>query len=97
MSTTTTIKARHRALTEKIVRRIISDPTFGKKLAANPDRAMSDAGFAKEAEELSKMAATGDGPMRCKVTCGWRSCGKQQLTCSNSCKLTEKILPISSE
>jgi hypothetical protein len=92
---TNAINARHRALTEKIVGRIVSDPAFRKKLAANPERALSEAGFAKEADELSRLSAIGTGPMRCKVTCGFRSCGKAQLTCSQSCKLTEKVSPVS--
>jgi|SRR5689334_22065067 hypothetical protein len=88
------LKLQRRALTERIVERIANDQKFRRQLAMNPDRALATAGFSKELEALDRLteAAKGGGSGCGRLTCGWRSCGKNKITCLNSCQITEKVL-----
>ena len=44
---------REKALNDKIIDRIASDPQFAQQLKSNPEQALQSAGLAQEAEQLA--------------------------------------------
>lgn len=77
------LNAEYRAVTKKVLDRIVNDPTFRKQLLDDPEQALADAGFVKELEAIQVPVAA-----ECRTTCGYRSCTFSCVgnTCYISCR-----------
>jgi hypothetical protein len=77
------VNPQYRAVVEKVLDRLASDPAFRKQLMENPDRALAEAGFQRELDAIAEPIAAA-----CTTTCGYRSCSFSCVgnTCSVSCR-----------
>jgi hypothetical protein len=77
------VNAQYRAVAQKVLDRLASDPAFRKQLMENPDRALAEAGFQKELDAIAVPIADD-----CTTTCGYRSCSFSCVghTCNISCR-----------
>jgi len=73
-----------RAVANKILDRVASDPKFRKQLLDDPTGALASAGFEQQIESIP-WPRTG-AATKCTTTCGYRSCTRTCIgTCSISC------------
>ena len=94
MADSRTVKKLRSAFIDKIVLRAATDARFRKQLADNPEAAIAAAGLKGHLAKLEKALGRAE-PARCgPVTCGYRSCGKNQVTCIRTCQVTEKAIEL---
>jgi hypothetical protein len=77
------VNPQYRAVAEKVLDRLASDPAFRALLMENPDRALAEAGFQMELDAIGPPIADD-----CTTTCGYRSCSFSCIghTCYISCR-----------
>lgn len=77
------VNPQYRAVVEKVLDRLASDPAFREQLMENPDRALAEAGFQRELDAIAVPIADA-----CTNTCGYRSCSFSCAgnTCNISCR-----------
>ena len=75
-----------RAVAQKVLDRIVSDPDFRKALIDDSKSALANAGIEQELDQIDWPVA-GAALDDCTTTCGYRSCTRTCITtCHNSCR-----------
>lgn len=60
LSTTHDYAQARRALSSKIMERVLSDPAFREQLVENPEQAVLNAGYAEDFQRLNELAQESD-------------------------------------